>query len=92
MLSLLRRSGNLGSSPLPPPGLQILRVMRPQDRVTFGLRGGLADRLVVDGAFDHDDVLAGVEPVPSFDPDGGLSFVPRPQLVAFVDRPSVGSI
>jgi hypothetical protein len=29
---------------------------------------------------------AGVEPVPSFDPDGGLSFVPRSQLVAFVDR------
>lgn len=29
---------------------------------------------------------AGVGPVPSFDPGGGLSFVPRSQLVAFVDR------
>ena len=29
---------------------------------------------------------AGVRPVPSFDHGGGLSFVPRSQLVAFVDR------
>ena len=29
---------------------------------------------------------AGVGPVPSFDPGGGLSFVPRSQLVAFVDE------
>jgi tRNA A-37 threonylcarbamoyl transferase component Bud32/membrane-associated phospholipid phosphatase len=29
---------------------------------------------------------AGVEPVPSFDLSGGLSFLPRSQLVAFVDR------
>lgn len=28
----------------------------------------------------------GVGPVPSFDPDGRLSFVPRDQLVAFVER------
>jgi hypothetical protein len=29
---------------------------------------------------------AGLEPVPSFEPDGGLSFVPRSQLVTFIDR------
>jgi hypothetical protein len=29
---------------------------------------------------------AGVRPVPSFDHGGGLSFVPRSQLVASVDR------
>jgi membrane-associated phospholipid phosphatase/tRNA A-37 threonylcarbamoyl transferase component Bud32 len=29
---------------------------------------------------------AEVEPVPSFDPDGGLSFIPRSQLADFVDR------
>jgi hypothetical protein len=29
---------------------------------------------------------SGVGPVPSFDPGGGLSFVPRSRLVAFVDR------
>jgi hypothetical protein len=29
---------------------------------------------------------AGVGPVPSFDPGGGLSFVPRSELVAFVDH------
>jgi len=31
-------------------------------------------------------VPAGVEPVPSFGPDGGLSFVPRSQLVTFVEQ------
>jgi membrane-associated phospholipid phosphatase/tRNA A-37 threonylcarbamoyl transferase component Bud32 len=31
-------------------------------------------------------VPGGVEPVPSFDAGGGLSFIPRPRLVAAVDR------
>ena len=29
---------------------------------------------------------AGLDPVPSFDPDGGLSFVPRSQLVTFIEK------
>jgi tRNA A-37 threonylcarbamoyl transferase component Bud32 len=33
----------------------------------------------------HSSLFAGLEPVPSFDADGGLSFVPRSQLVTFVE-------
>jgi hypothetical protein len=33
----------------------------------------------------HSSFSAGLEPVPSFEADGGLSFVPRSQLVTFVE-------
>jgi len=38
------------------------------------------------GCVTYHSVRAGAEPVPSFDPDAGLSFVPRSQLVTFVER------
>jgi hypothetical protein len=38
------------------------------------------------GCVSYHAVPAGAGPVPSFDPDAGLSFVPRSQLVAFVER------
>jgi tRNA A-37 threonylcarbamoyl transferase component Bud32 len=38
------------------------------------------------GCVSYHSVPAGAERVPSFDPDAGLSFVPRSQLVAFVEQ------
>jgi tRNA A-37 threonylcarbamoyl transferase component Bud32 len=38
------------------------------------------------GCVTYHSVRAGAEPVPSFDPDAGLSFVPRSQLVTFVEQ------
>jgi hypothetical protein len=38
------------------------------------------------GCVSYRSVPAGAERVPSFDPDAGLSFVPRSQLVAFVEQ------
>jgi hypothetical protein len=41
---------------------------------------------VAGGCVSYHPVRAGGEPVPSFDPDAELSFVPRSQLVAFVEH------
>ena len=38
------------------------------------------------GCVTYHSVPAGAEPVPSFDPHAGLSFVPRSQLVTFVEQ------
>ena len=52
-----------------------------------GFRGGIKVLQFEGGCVTYRSSLpAGVGPVPSFDPGGGLSFVPRSMLVAFVDR------